>query len=590
MLNSIKRLSLPIDPFIRSILPYLLIIFLIWISRFLLSSSFGLYEDDWPFIGNAVNNTFDQNINMVNKAFFTFWQGRPLHMTFLTFIPSLASKVGGVNALYFIGFLILSSNACLFYSLLKKISVQPYIPIIATLFFCLYPADTTFHYLLHLFGLQTSLLFLLLAFYFYVIFEEKSKYQRIFSYTIAILSLLTYESPFLTFFTAPFLLKNRTKQKIISHFLIVTFILIFYFIIRKITGETRVAELKTGSIIQTLIYQIFVGPIISLGTYFFRPLEIVTQFKIENLLILLIALPILYIVINYFINNEKAIPRDNSEKYLKLPDLLVLGIVMTILAYPSALTVSANIIDGRASRVHFAAILGTTIVLSCLWNFLIIKNKSQKMLKKLTIFFLALHLSFLFIFCINVQNFYKLSWQYQQAFWSDVMALSPDLEKETVILVQAANLAWGKQINPFDWSVPSVLGSIYNFPKDWKFPPRLYILDSNVNNIDGWKSMIDKNNKFLMSNKNGSLRYYYEWEPERKVNSKDIILLVEENNQLVRKPFLKLSNGNLVLLKQNDNKMPLQKYKKSVLFNRLIDDIVRTKSDNHPAIYFESQH
>jgi hypothetical protein len=102
--------------------------------------------------------------------------------------------------------------------------------------------------------------------------------------------------------------------------------------------------------------------------------------------------------------------------------------------------------------------------------------------------------------------------------------------------------------------------------------------------------MIDKNNKFFMSNKNGSLRYYYDWEAERKVDPKNIILLVEENNQLVRKPFLKLSNGNLVSLKRNNNKIPLQTYKKSVLFNRLIDDNISTKLKNRPAIYFESQH
>lgn len=569
--------------------PYLFIIFLTWMSRFLLSSSFGLYEDDWNFSGNAITNELIQNIDRISSALLTFWQGRPLHMTFLTFIPSFGSKIGGLNSLYFIGFLILSSNACLFYSLLKKISDQPYIAIIATLFFCLYPADTTFNYLQHLFGLQTSLLFLLLAFHFYVISEERSKYQIILSYTMAIFSLLTYESLFLTFFTAPFLFKKRTKKQVISHFLTVILILIVYFTLRKVAGEQRVTGLGMTSIIQTLVYQIFVGPIITLGTYFFRPLEILTQFKIENLLILLIALPIFYVVINYFINNEKTIEQENSEKYLKVTDLLVLGIVMTILAYPSALTLSVNIIDGRASRVHFAAILGTTIVLSCLWIFMIIKNNSQQVFKKLSIFFLSLHLSFLFIFCINVQQFYSLSWKYQQAFWSDVIALSPDLDEETVILVQAPNLQWGKQINPFDWSMPSVLSSVYYFPKDWKFPPRLYVLNSNVDNIDGWKSMIDKNNQFLMSNKNGSLRYYYEWEPERKVDAKDIILLVEENNQLVRKPLLKLSNKNLVLLKHNDNKIPLQKYKKSVLFNPLIDDNISTEVKNRPAIYFESQ-
>ena len=589
MLSNIKDLVPSIFFRKDKFFPYLFIIFLTWMSRFLLSSSFGLYEDDWNFSGNAITNTFAQNIDRISSALLTFWQGRPLHMTFLTFIPSFGSKIGGVNTLYFIGFLILSSNACLFYSLLKKISDQPYIPIIATLFFCLYPADTTFNYLQHLFGLQTSLLFLLLAFRFYVFSEEGNIYQKILSYVMVIFSLLTYESPFLIFFTAPFLLKNKNKKQIIFHFLTVTLILIVYFILRKIAGEQRVVGLGTTSIIQTLIYQIFAGPIIALGTYFFRPLEIVTQFKLENLFILLITLPILYVVINYFINNEKQITKENSKKYLKVPDLLVIGIVMTILAYPSALTLSVNIIDGRASRVHFAAILGTTIVLSCLWNFLIIKNNSQEVFKKLTIFLLALHLSFLFVFCINVQNFYKLSWQYQQAFWSDVITLSPDIDQETVILVQAPSLQWGKQINPFDWSVPSVLDSIYDFPKDWKFPPRLYILDSNVNNIDGWKNMIDKNNKFFMSNKNGSLRYYYDWEPERKVDAKNIILLVEENNQLVRKSFLKLSNGDLVSLKENDNKVPLQKYKKSILFNRLIGNTASKELNNRPAIYFESQ-
>jgi hypothetical protein len=101
--------------------------------------------------------------------------------------------------------------------------------------------------------------------------------------------------------------------------------------------------------------------------------------------------------------------------------------------------------------------------------------------------------------------------------------------------------------------------------------------------------MIDKNNKFFMSNKNGSLRYYYDWEPERKVDAKNIILLVEENNQLVRKSFLKLSNGDLVSLKENDNKVPLQKYKKSILFNRLIGNTASKELNNRPAIYFESQ-
>ena len=154
MFNTIKELGSLKYIKSREMIPDLFIIFLTWMSRFLLSNSFGLYEDDWHFSGNAITNTFAKNIDRISSALFTFWQIRPLHMTFL---PSFSSKIGGVNALYFIGFLILSSNACLFYSLLKKISDQPYILIISTLFFCLYPADTTFNYLQHVFGLQTSL-------------------------------------------------------------------------------------------------------------------------------------------------------------------------------------------------------------------------------------------------------------------------------------------------------------------------------------------------------------------------------------------------------------------------------------------------
>ena len=592
MLNNVILLFSSHSLKIRGISPYLFSVVLIWMSHFLLSSSFGLYEDDWNFSGDAITNTFAQNIDKISSALFTFWQGRPLHMTFLTFIPSFGSKIGGINTLYFIGFLILSSNACLFYSLLKKICNQPYIPIIATLFFCLYPADTTFNYLQHLFGLQTSLLSLLLAFHFYVISEERIKYQKILSYTMAILSLLTYESLFLTFFAAPFFPKSNTKRKIINHFLILVLILVIYLILRKLSGEQRLIELGISSTIKFLLYQVVAGPIISTGTFFVRPLQIITQFNLTNLLILLVTLPVFYLFINYYIKNGIRSDHNSKEIFAETYKFLAIGVMMTILAYPSALILSVNFIDGRASRVHFAAALGTTIILACCWSGLIIKNNQQKLFNRLAIFLLSLHLSFLFIYCINVQNFYKLSWQYQQAFWSDVITLSPDLEEETVILVQAPNLQWqqGKQINPFDWSMPSVLSSIYDFPKDWKFPPRLYILNSNVNNIDGWKSMIHKNNQFVMSNKNASLKYYYEWEPERKVDAKDIILLVEENNQLVRKPFVKLSNGNLITLKQKDNKMPLQKYAKSVLFNRLIDNTSSTKLNNRPAIYFESQH
>jgi len=572
----------------KEVIPYLFIIFVTWMSRFLLSNSFGLYEDDWAFSGNAITNTFAENISRISSALISFWQGRPLHMSLLTLIPSLGSQFGGIETLYFLGFLILSSNACLIYYLLKRISYQPYIPIIATLFFCLYPADTTFSYLQHLFGLQTSLLFLLLAFHCYLSARQGHVGLKILSYLMSIFSLLTYESPFLTYLAAPFLLKNKTKKQVIVHFCIVLLSLFSYLMLRKMTGEQRVLGLGTTSLAQTVIYQIFAGPLVAIATYFLRPLQLLQQFKLQSIIVLSLALSFFFILINYLVNDDKQIINRNRTNQLKTPGLLAIGTAMTILAYPSALMLSVNVINGRASRVHFAASLGTAIILSCLWNYMLTKSSSVQYLRKLTIFLLALHLSLLFVFCLDVQNLYKVSWQYQQEFWSDVTKLSPDLEENTVILVQAPSLVSGKQINPFDWSVPSVLSSIYYFPKNWKYPPRLYVLTSSPSSIDGWKSMIQKDNLFLMSNKNNSLRYYYEWEPDRKVDPKDIVLLVEENNQLKRKFSLDMPNGDTLLLKQATGKTSSQNYKKSVIYNRLVDRSTDQRRNEHPVIYFQN--
>jgi hypothetical protein len=405
---------------------------------------------------------------------------------------------------------------------------------------------------------------------------------------MSIFSLLTYESPFLTYLAAPFLLKNKTKKQVIVHFCIVLLSLFSYLTLRKMTGEQRVLGLGTTSLAQTVIYQIFAGPLVAIATYFLRPLQLLQQFKLQSIIVLSLALSFFFILINYLVNDDKQIINRNRTNQLKTPGLLAIGTAMTILAYPSALMLSVNVINGRASRVHFAASLGTAIILSCLWNYILTKSSSEQHLRKLTLFLLALHLSLLLAFCLDVQNLYKVSWQYQQEFWSDVTKLSPDLEENTVILVQAPSLVSGKQINPFDWSVPSVLSSIYYFPKSWKHPPRLYILTSSPSAIDGWKSMIQTNSLFLLSNKNNSLKYYYEWEPDRTVDPKDVVLLVEENNQLRRKFSMDMPNSDTLLLKQTTGKASSQNYKKSVIYNRLIDRSTDKRRNGHPAIYFQN--
>jgi uncharacterized membrane protein YhaH (DUF805 family) len=570
----------------KAILPYVLIVALIAISRFCMMGDFGLYEDDWAFTGNAITNDFDQNLGRVTSAFTAFWQGRPLHMFFLTLIPALAGKLGGLKALYVVGFFILCTNACLLYKLLSRLTNQPLIPAVVTVFFCVYPADTTFNYLQHLFGLQTSLLLILLAFHYYLS-------SRTFSpYLLATLSLLTYESVFFIFFMAPFLRNKNDKRNTIAHVLKTFLVLAIYIIVRKSFGEERVADLDVIHTLMKLTYQTFVGPFVSLLTFGLRPLQVLTELRLVSLISLL-ALSTTFFFSFLFLG-QAVNPGHQKTRYESLKEsqkLLLIGIGMIFLSYPTAITLSVYDINGRASRVHFAAVIGASLIAGCLWTLLLHIAQNKKSWKKIIIFLISLHLSLLALFCIQVQGFYKLSWDYQKSFWTDILNLAPDIENNTVILVDSPSLQrYGKQINPFDWSMPSVLSSIYKFPRDWQNHPRLYLLNSFDEASDFWSNIIiDNNRKFLLSGKNSSLVYYYSWEAERIVEPRDVILISEENNRLVRPEILEVKDSPIQLKSKPTPNESISQIPKSILFKELISYPPQALDKDSTPIYFKPQ-
>jgi hypothetical protein len=138
--------------------------------------------------------------------------------------------------------------------------------------------------------------------------------------------------------------------------------------------------------------------------------------------------------------------------------------------------------------------------------------------------------------------------------------------------------------------VPSVLSSIYQFPRDWKFPPRVYLLNSTLQTVDLWKRMIQSDGNFLISNQNQGVRFHYDWEPERLIQPQDVILLVEENKKLIRQPKLTLSDGRTIFFKQNDSRFSFPPFPETSLFSRLIPTTTITNDQkNSPAIYLEPQ-
>jgi hypothetical protein len=505
-----------------------------WIANFWHFGSLGLYEDDYFFIGEPIRMNFPEFFDLVKSMTSNFSQGRVVGFNIVFLSAFIGGHLGGIKLVYVIAFIFALINNILFYKFLKVIWDQPFFVIPATLAFALFPADNTKAFLTHIIILP-SLTFLLLAFLCY--FSQK----RIIAYLFIFASLLCYETTFLLFITAP-LFKNKWTSEILREFMRNTLILGLIFlgvlILRKVTGDSRISDLDILIAILTLIRQTLIGPFISLSTFFYRPWQTLFNLKGE----LLLFVPLVFAVFACFFSQLQInqIPQTNKIKneltalknlksVLSIKRLSLLGLSLSFLAYPLTFTVSATEISGRASRVHTAAILGTSILVGIICYLMVYLATTYRQ-KNLAAIILAGYFSLLVGFGLIVQHDNQRSWQYQQAFWTDVVQLAPDLAAGTVILVDAPSLFWGKQLNPFDWSMYYILGQLYQFPKDWKFIPQLYKLNPN------WQNEINADGTLKLEPDSGwgkGLVYYYT-QPSRHLKTSEIILLQEKAGKLIR--------------------------------------------------------
>jgi hypothetical protein len=499
---------------------FLIIALITWIAHFWYFNHLGLYEDDYAFIGNILTMDFSRFVDFVKNMNLSFFQGRVVGFNILFFSGYFAGKLGGLPLIYISAYLLALTNNILFYLFLQRLWNQPIFVLTGTLAFTLFPADNTRAFLTHI-HILPALTFLLLAFLSYL--NDK----KIWSYLLITASFLSYETCFLLFITAPFLTKKPKSdifKELIKHLFILGTIFLVVLILRKLTGDSRVGDLDIATAISTPIRQIITGPFVCLGTFFYRPWQTLHNLRGE----LLIFVPLsLLMLLWLFLQNSRFSGLDSGENWPIIKKLSLLGISLLFLAYPLTFTVPATMISGRDSRVHTAAVVGASI-LGGILGYLIVYLANSYRQKNLAALLLATYFSLLVGFGIIVQQQNQLSWKYQQAFWADVIQLAPDLSDGQVILVDAPSLPWGNQLYPFAWSMPSVVGQLYQFPWQWKNVPKLYKLNPD------WQQKIAANGEMALNNENGLLFFYYSWEPARQVKTSEIILLQEKDGKLVR--------------------------------------------------------
>jgi hypothetical protein len=111
------------------------------VATFLHLRQFGLYEDDYFFVGEVIGN--DPAFLIQRLGYYASWpQGRPIGFFLPNFFSLVGYKLGGMHALYLLGFAIVLLNAFLFYILLRR-RFSRTVAVSGALFFGVFPADTT---------------------------------------------------------------------------------------------------------------------------------------------------------------------------------------------------------------------------------------------------------------------------------------------------------------------------------------------------------------------------------------------------------------------------------------------------------------
>ncbi len=574
----------------KSIVILLILVITTWITHFLYHLEFGLYEDDWGRIALSMSMTFSDLGEFIIHNFtdLRFSQGRPLHPTLIVVLSSIATKLGGLKVAYWLGAIILSTNAFLFYILLRCLFESYGFALLGSLLFSLFPADTTQPFLTHSLGIQPSLTILLIAIHCYLAHRIKLSYGIIF------LSLLCYETAFPVFLVAPLLQEEWSRKNIknfYKHALVLAVMIIFVAIIRGFIGERNIAKPNFYTNL-LFISNPIVGPITAMIMFVYRPMSVLFTLPKEYYGVLILCFCGLGWILSQgdfcrslsISGGGKSLvgltwlPSKITENLGGFTKAVLIGLMMLVLAYPLTLTTLGFSVSGRGTRVHSVAVFGASILLASLLLMLVGVAKKYGR-QRLAIWGLAAYLTLLIGFGLTVQYDYKTSWSHQRAFWTDAIALMPDITDGTVIFLEPTGLRDTRQLlflRKDLTGIPDtrqikfldvlylILPSIYNFPQHWQYPPRIYRLPKN------WQEIIISQDGLLQT-----VSTEEEWSgivegvPRRSVKSSDVIFLETKNGKLTRrKEPLVLGEKIFKLKEQSVSGLPT--FEKTPIYDYLI--------------------
>ena len=398
-----------------------------YLSKFILSKSFGLYEDDFWAVAPSFSMKYTDVLKQIIDCLKHWPQGRPLNHFLPPTFGYLGNLLGGLTSLYILSGIWLGLNSWLIYTITCNwLSVRA--SLITSIVYILFPADMTRQLLHAVAHVQGAMTFTLIG---WLLWLKQSRLRWL-SYPIATLSLLSYEPTFLPFLVVPLfsrgLGKNDVKKMWIEHIIACGTIISIVGVIRLYLKDERTMSVLVSPLemLKRALFSTTLGPsadINALALSFKTSLHGISHFTFPCTIFIITGVYLISCL-------PKSTPNNSStclnRVFIASSVAWGASYLFTLVNYPPTQIV------GRMTSTHVAAALPFSILVGAIFEYLTSKGTA---LRILTITLYCITLISLVSYSIYIQEGFANSALTQKNFWQDILRLAPDAKIGTSIIV-----------------------------------------------------------------------------------------------------------------------------------------------------------
>ena len=405
-------------------------------AHFTRLGQFGLYEDDYWSIAPHLGEPLSRLESLALHHFAHWPTGRPLNHLLPAVLSAVGSSLGGLTGVYVLSAAWLTLNGLLVYLATRRLISGPG-ALIASVFYLLFPADSTKVFLTHAAHVQGAMTFMLLGSWLWLL----GGWRRAVSYPVAALSLLAYESAFLPFLVLPLFVpaeRSRLLRAWATHLGGIGFLVGLDAWARMATGDTRAlaAAGQLGESVRRIVTSLWLGPMTSVTSLFRSAaagLRALDPLAVLAITVFVLALLTVIRGSNRGAEGVEASPTSDARSGLPWWRLLLAAMIawsvsyaLSIVNYPPTQSV------GRLTSSHVAAGWPAALAVGVLFDRFYGTNQWRR---RLALVVTAAWLASLVGYQHELQRGYVRAWEEERRFWKELTVRAPDVGAGWAVIV-----------------------------------------------------------------------------------------------------------------------------------------------------------